>query len=84
VSLWLGYLIYLGATTVFAVVVAQMATHRALLSGSTHYEVCVVVAWYDFWVGAYYDRKLHRVFMFPIPMVGICVDFDASPLSGGE
>ena len=74
--LW-GYLTDLAATPIFSIVVAQIAVHRAVLSGSTHYQVCIVVAWYDFWIGAYYDRKLHRVFMFPIPCVGICVDFDA-------
>ena len=79
ILLW-GYLAYLAATTIYSIVVMQMAVHRAMLSGSTHYEVCFVVAWYDFWIGAYYDRKLHRVFMFPIPMVGFCVNYDAPPL----
>jgi hypothetical protein len=35
----------------------------------------VVVAWWDFWVGAYWDRRRKRLFVFPFPMLGICIDF---------
>lgn len=31
-------------------------------------------AWYDFWVGAYYDRKYRRLFVLPLPMVGFVVE----------
>lgn len=24
-------------------------------------------AWYDFWVGWYYDRKVHRLYICPFP-----------------
>ena len=81
ILLW-GYLIYLVASMIFAIVAARMAVDRATLSGSSHCQACLVVAWYDFWCGAFYDRKLHRVYLFPIPMFGICVDFDAPPISG--
>ncbi len=72
-----AYLIYMLASTTFALVAARSAIKRATLSGSAHYQVCFIVAWYDFWIGCFYDRKLHRVYVFPIPMVGICVDYDA-------
>lgn len=74
-----AYVGYMLATTVFSIATAQAAKSRALLSGSTHYQVCLILAWYDFWIGSYYDRKLHRVYMFPVPMLGICVDFDPPP-----
>lgn len=35
----------------------------------------LVFAWYDFWVGLYYDRKNRRLYFFPIPMIGIMYQF---------
>lgn len=32
-------------------------------------------AWYDFWVGAYWDRANRRLYVLPIPMFGFVVDF---------
>jgi len=34
----------------------------------------VVFAWYDFWIGVYYDRDRRRLFVFPVPMVGMCIE----------
>lgn len=34
-----------------------------------------VVAWWDFWVGVYVDRERQRVYVLPVPMLGVCVDF---------
>ena len=33
-----------------------------------------VFAWYDLWVGAYWDRKNRRLYLM-IPMVGLVVTF---------
>ena len=33
-----------------------------------------VFAWYDLWIGAYYDRKGYELFLM-IPMVGVAVHF---------
>lgn len=35
--------------------------------------VRLILAWYDCWVGFYYDRKTTDLYIFPIPMVGICI-----------
>ena len=35
-------------------------------------------AWYDFWVGAYYDRKNHVLYICPLPMCVIKIS------KGGE
>jgi len=32
-------------------------------------------AWYDLWVGAYWDRKMRRLYVLPLPMLGFYVQF---------
>jgi len=34
-----------------------------------------IFAWYDMWIGAYWDRAKHRLYVFPIPMFGIVIGF---------
>lgn len=34
-----------------------------------------IFAWYDFWVGLFWDSKKRKLYVFPIPMVGIVIDF---------
>ena len=36
-------------------------------------------AWYDFWIGVFYDRKARRLYVLPIPMVGVVIDFKERP-----
>lgn len=35
----------------------------------------LIFAWYDLWVGVFIDRPNHRVYIFPIPCVGIRVQW---------
>lgn len=35
-------------------------------------------AWFDFWVGAFWDKKQRRLYIFPIPMVGFYLQFKQS------
>jgi hypothetical protein len=38
-----------------------------------------IFAWYDLWVGAYYDRIQRRLYVMLLPMLGFTIDF-----SGGN
>ncbi len=33
-------------------------------------------AWYDLWVGAYYDRKQRRLYVLPLPTLGFWVEWN--------
>ncbi len=32
-------------------------------------------AWYDFWIGAFWDRKARKLYLLPIPCVGVVIQF---------
>ncbi len=34
-----------------------------------------IFAWYDMWIGAFWDRKKRCLYLFPIPMFGVVVQF---------
>jgi hypothetical protein len=33
-------------------------------------------AWYDAWVGVFVDTSKRRVYVFPLPMLGVRIDLD--------
>lgn len=39
------------------------------------YSSRLVVAWFDCWVGIYWDRQKQRLYLFPLPFIGVVVDF---------
>jgi hypothetical protein len=34
-----------------------------------------IFAWYDLWVGVFWDRAKLRLYVLPLPCVGIVLDF---------
>jgi hypothetical protein len=38
-----------------------------------------VLAWYDLWVGAYWDARKRRLYLLPVPCLGLVLDFGESP-----
>ena len=50
----------------------------------------LIFAWYDFWIGFYWDRVNHCLYVFPVVCLGAKIDFRPKPLypnsatAGGE
>lgn len=38
-------------------------------------QVRFVFAWYDLWVGAYWDQNNGRLYLLPFPCCGVVIDF---------
>jgi len=38
-------------------------------------KVKLIFAWYDFWVGFYYDQKNKDLYFLPIPCIGLVISF---------
>lgn len=41
-------------------------------------KINLVTAWYDVWVGAYYDKRRHRLYVLPVPCIGVVIDLPSS------
>jgi hypothetical protein len=37
-------------------------------------KVSLFFAWYDLWIGAYYDRKNRTLYVCPLPMIVIKIE----------
>lgn len=40
-------------------------------------KVTFLFAWYDLWIGAYWDRTNRRLYVLPVPCFGIVLHFPA-------
>lgn len=35
-----------------------------------------IIAWYDFWIGCFYDRMKRRIYVFPLPCIGVVIQLN--------
>lgn len=42
-------------------------------------KINVIFAWFDFWVGIFFDRAKRRVYIFPVPMFGVVIQLPVPP-----
>ena len=38
-------------------------------------KISFLFAWYDFWVGLYWDQKGRRLYVLPLPCLGVVLHF---------
>jgi hypothetical protein len=44
----------------------------------------LIFAWYDLWIGAFWDRKKRWLYIFPIPMFGVILKFGSDSNTKSE
>ncbi len=43
-----------------------------------------IAAWYDMWVGAYWDKARRRLYVLPVPCLGAVIDFAKADVHHAE
>ena len=46
------------------------------------HRLTLIVAWYDLWIGVFVDRPKRRVYVFPLPCVGVRVQIGRDDSDG--
>jgi len=40
-------------------------------------KIRLIFAWYDLWIGAYWDRSKRRFYVLPLPCIGFLMEFSS-------
>jgi hypothetical protein len=54
---------------------AQIECDNANITASYEAGITIIFAWYDLWVGFFWDKKKKWLYFFPIPCIGIIFKF---------
>lgn len=38
-------------------------------------KISLVIAWYDLWIGIFWDRNKRKLYVLPLPCIGFAVEF---------
>lgn len=41
-----------------------------------------IFAWYDLWIGLFWDRTKRRLYVLPLPCIGIVIQFEGGRSDG--
>lgn len=79
------YALLVGLFTVLALVLAFVifVSMIAAVEWVKTMKVNLVFAWYDFWVGFFWDSKKRILYFFPLPMIGVVFTFPPKKEKGG-
>lgn len=45
----------------------------------SRWRVRFLLAWYDIWVGAFWDRRNRKLYIQPLPCIGVVLNFGDNP-----
>jgi hypothetical protein len=54
-----------------------LAVHAIATCVAFAYKDDTIVAWYDLWIGVFYDTKKRWVYFFPVPCWGMIIKLDS-------
>jgi hypothetical protein len=54
---------------------AELPSNLLMLLGLRAVTIKPLFAWYDLWVGAFYDRKTRKLYILPLPCIGVVIQF---------
>lgn len=52
-----------------------MADNPDPATGVAGLRVKPIFAWYDLWIGAFFDRPKRRLYVFPVPCFGVVIEW---------